>query len=446
VHSGAIHPQRQSGPTLHSLSTILAVGLAVLVGCTSTSEISSTDNLADRARRLHQSALVVDGHNDVLCSVLDWKFDLEGCGAPRDGAVYDYSGRRPAPADGRIYTQTDLPRFRRGGMDAQFFSIYPRRTFIDRTVAEGGAAAHRTLDLIDALQRQIRLHPNEMELAVSVADIRRITARGKLAALLGIEGGHAIENSLGLLRQFHRLGVRYLTLTHVNTLDWADSSGDLDDPAVQRHHGLTDFGREVVREMNRLGMMIDISHVSDETFADVIEVTRAPVIASHSSCRALVDHPRNLTDDMLRALARNGGIVMINFAQTFIDSRLSAFRREASEKERELRAQFPNDAERRRNEMGAFWKAHRPSPPPVSALIDHIDHAVRMAGVEHVGLGSDFDGEIIPPEGLEDVAGFPRITEELLRRGYSERHVRLILGENLLRVMTAVETTARESQ
>ena len=382
----------------------------------------------------------------MLCAVLDWRFDLNGCGAPTNGAVYDYSGRRTRPADGKIYTETDLPRLRQGGVDAQFFSIYPRRTFIDRKIADGGGAAHRTLDLIDALRQQIQTHSEQMALARTADDVRRIAREGKLAALLGIEGGHAIENSLGVLRQFHALGVRYMTLTHANTHDWADSSGDVNDPTVRHHGGLTDFGREVVREMNRLGMMVDVSHVSDKTFYDALAATCAPVIASHSGCRALANHPRNLTDDMLRALGQQGGIIMINFHSEFLDPRAADFHAATARREKELQREFANEPAKVQAGLQKFRAENHPPRTPLAALADQIDHAVRVAGIEHVGLGSDFDGEIEPPEGLEDVSKFPNLTTELLRRDYTERQIKLILGENLLRVMREVERVAQHSE
>jgi membrane dipeptidase len=313
-------------------------------------------------------------------------------------------------------TQTDIPRMKEGGLDAEFFAIYVAAKY-----AKEGGAARRALDMIDGVYEQARRHPESLEMAFSSDDIRRIHKSGKIAALMGIEGGHAIEDSLSALREFYRLGVRYMTLTHTNTNNWADSAGGIDSPAEKRHGGLSDFGREVVREMNRLGMMVDISHVSDDTFRDAIETSQAPVIASHSSCRALTNVPRNPTDDMLKALAKNRGVVMINFYNGFINTE--------------------------------YAKPGMPAPgKPASAatldmLMRHFEHAIKVAGIDHVGIGSDFDGvDGLVPTGMEDVSKLPAITYELLKRGYSEADVKKVLGENLLRVMAEVEGVARKMQ
>jgi membrane dipeptidase len=258
-------------------------------------------------------------------------------------------------------------------------------------------------------------------MAFTSDDIRRIHKAGKIAALMGIEGGHAIEDSLSALRQFYRLGVRYMTLTHTNTNNWADSAGGINNPAEKRHGGLSDFGREVVREMNRLGMMVDVSHVADDTFQDVIETTQAPVIASHSSCRALTNVPRNLTDDMLKALAQNRGVVMINFYNGFINTEYAR--------------------------PGAQAPAKPANVATMEMLIQHFEHAIKVAGIDHVGIGSDFDGvDGMLPGGMEDVSKLPAITYELLKRGYTDADVKKILGGNMLRVMAEVEEAARKSQ
>jgi membrane dipeptidase len=275
--------------------------------------------------------------------------------------------------------------------------------------------------MIDDVYEQARRHPESLEMAFTADDIRRIHKSGKIAALMGIEGGHAIENSLSALRQFYRLGVRYITLTHTNTNHWADSAGGINRPAEKRHGGLSDFGREVVREMNRLGMMVDVSHVSDDTFADVIETTQAPIIASHSSCRALTNVPRNMTDEMLKALAKNRGVVMINFYNGFINTEYAISGKPSPEK----------PAEKATMEM----------------LMKHFEHAIKVAGIDHVGIGSDFDGvEGLLPSGMEDVSKLPAITYELLKRGYSDNDVKKVLGENMLRVMAEVESVAKKAQ
>ena len=332
----------------------------------------------------------------------------------------------------------DIPRMKEGGLDVEFFAIY-----VDSEYAAKGGSARRALDMIDVVYEQVARHSDSMEMAYTTDDIRRITAKGKIAALMGIEGGHAIEDSLHALRSFYRLGVRYMTLTHVNTNNWADSSGSFENPGgdKKRWGGLNDFGREVVREMNRIGMLVDISHVADETFWDVMEVSKAPVIASHSCARALCDHTRNIDDDMLRALAKNRGVIMINFYDTFLDQRrVDALRKHKPERDA-IKAKYKDDPAARSKAIDEFDAAHLP-PTPLSVLVDHIDHVVKVAGVDHVGLGSDFDGGVTLPVGMKDVADLPVITYELLRRGYSEADVRKILGENLLRAMAEAERVA----
>jgi membrane dipeptidase len=265
---------------------------------------------------------------------------------------------------------------------------------------------------------------------------------------MGIEGGHAIEDSLHALDMFYKLGVRYMTLTHTNTNDWADSSGDITDSKVAHHNGLTDFGRDVVREMNRVGMMADISHVADKTFYDVIEASRAPIIASHSSARALADHPRNMTDDMLKAMGKNGGVVMVNFYDGFLDPAKAGVARRAQEMQEKLSKQYPGDPKRVEEELEKWRAANSPGRTPLSLLIDHIDHIAKVAGIDHVGLGSDFDG--VPftglPEGMEDISKLPNITYELMKRGYPDGDIKKVLGENFLRVMAEVERVAAEMQ
>jgi membrane dipeptidase len=387
--------------------------------------------LRARAERLHREAIVVDTHNDIPSAMLDEGFDL---------------GMRGDDPARQNKTHTDLRRMKEGGIDAEFFAIYVGRDFVNKKPAEGGGAARRALDMISVTYEQVRRHSDALEMAYSTDDIRRIARKGKIAALMGIEGGHAIEDSLHALRMFRRLGVLYMTLTHSNTNNWADSSGDINDPNVKHHGGLTDFGREVVREMNRVGMLVDISHVADETFYDVIEVTRAPVIASHSSARALADHPRNMTDDMLRAVAKNGGVVMVNFFDGFIDPRKVEFGKRARAKQEELRKQFPDDSARVTQEMRSWRAANDPGKTPLSVLIDHIVHVAKVAGVDHVGLGSDFDGIPSIPEGMEDISKLPNITVELMKRGYSDADIKKVLGGNFLRVMAAAERVSAEMQ
>jgi len=375
---------------------------------------------------------VVDTHADTPQRFLDQGFDMATVTPVSEGMV-------------------DLSKVKEGNLGAEFFSIW-----VD-PVANQGHFAHHAFSLIDSVYQQAARHPEQMVMAYSAEDIVR-ARRGphkRLATLMGIEGGHAIENDLGVLRDFYRLGVRYMTLTWSNTNEWADSSGDIDDPKVPHHGGLTPFGKQVVEEMNRLGMMIDISHVSDKTFYDAVATSRAPLIASHSSARALCDHPRNMTDDMLRAVAKNDGVVMVNFFAGFLDQKfLDAYKAQqpvmdAAVKDFEDRYKrehhtdsVPYEAE---IPLEKEWVAKIPRPP-FSSLIDHIDHIAKVAGVDHVGLGSDFDGVPALPQGIDSVADLPKITQALLDRGYSPEQVRKILGGNLLRVFRRVEAVSRQMQ
>lgn len=371
-----------------------------------------------RALAIHRKAIVVDTHNDITTPMTNDDFDL--------------SGAPPFPY------RTNIERMKQGGLTAEYFSLYIRPWY----VANGGSA-RRTLDMIDSVYRAVERHPNDLMLATSVADIRRAKRQRKIAALMGIEGGHAIENSLPTLRGFYRLGVRYMTLTWNNTNDWADAAR-----GEQKHNGLTEFGREVVREMNRLGMLIDVSHVSDKTMSDAIDVSKAPVIASHSSARALSDVPRNIPDDLLRKIAKNGGVVHVNFYTGFVDTNTVA--PQSRDRETRLKAQqdaltekFKNDPERLAEE-GDKLDASQPLPPlPISKLMDHFEHIIKVAGIDHVGIGADFDGAVDMPQNAEDVSMLPNITYELLKRGYSERDILKILGENSLRVLAEAERVSR---
>jgi membrane dipeptidase len=339
----------------------------------------------------------------------------------------------------------DLPRMREGGLDVEFLSIYMGK--VEGPGTGPGTAVHRAIRRIDAAWEMTRRHADQTEMALAAADVRPIVGSGKIAFLLGMEGGHMIEDDLAALRTFHRLGVRYLTLTHTFHTNWADSAGS-GDPLEPRHRGLTDFGKQVVREMNRLGMMVDVSHVSEATFRDALDAGVAPPIASHSSCRALHDHPRNLTDDQLRALARKGGVVQINFYSAFVDP---AYRKAADARRQRLAPEIEALRKRHGADTDAFGEARRelfrryPLPKtPLAVLIDHLDHAIRVAGPDHVGLGADWDGVDALPEGMEDCSGLPAITVELLRRGHSEETVRRVLGENTLRVLEECEKVARD--
>jgi membrane dipeptidase len=398
------------------------------------SAAAQSSNLSDKAisaeaRSIQDSAIVVDTHADTPQRFLDEGFDI-GSTDPRD------------------IGHVSLEKARRGNLGGEFFSIW-----VDPETNQGHFAQH-TFDLIDSVYEQAARHPDRMMMAFSVADIERAHREHKLAALMGIEGGHSIENDMHLLRDYYRLGVRYMTLSWSNTNEWADSSGDVNDAKIQHHNGLTDFGKQVVLEMNRLGMMVDISHVSDKTFWDVIAITKAPVIASHSSARALVNHPRDMTDDMLRAVAKNGGTVQVNFFSGFVDE---DYRKamEAQSKDQAAAIQKYSDSLKAQGKpinyieidrMGREWMAKIPRPP-LKSLIDHIDHIAKVAGVDHVGLGSDFDGVSgATPQGIDSAADLPKITQALLDRGYSANDIKKILGGNLLRVFGQVETVSREMQ
>jgi len=386
-------------------------------------------SVSARALAIHDSAIVVDTHADTPQRFLDENFDI-GSTDPND--------------IGHI----SLDKARRGNLGAEFFSIW-----VEPEANQGHFARH-TFDLIDSVYEQAARHPDRMMMAFSVADIERAHREHKLAALMGIEGGHSIENDIRLLRDYYRLGVRYMTLSWSNTNEWADSSGDINDAKVQHHNGLTDFGKQVVLEMNRLGMMVDISHVADKTFWDVIATTKAPVIASHSSARALVNAPRNMTDDMLRAVGKNGGVVQVNFFNAFDDE---DFRKalEAQSKDQAAALQKYTDQLKAEGKTVTYldtdrlereWMAKIPRPP-LKSLIDHIDHIAKAAGVDHVGLGSDFDGVSgATPQGIDSAADLPKITQALLDRGYSEGDIKKILGGNLLRVFGEVERVSHEMQ
>jgi len=396
---------------LSGLFVICLIGLPVAAQ-------TRDQGLWQRALQIHRRAIVIDTHNDVT--------------TPMTNDDYDLSGTPPTPY------RTSIERMKKGGLTAEFFSLYVKPWYV-----EHGGAARRTLDMIDSVYRAIERHPRDLMLATSVADIRRAKRQGKVAALMGIEGGHAIEDSLPTLREFYRLGVRYMTLTWNNTNNWADAGR-----GEKKHHGLSDFGKDVVREMNRLGMMVDVSHVSDETMSDALDVSKAPIIASHSSARALSNVPRNIPDDLLKRIAKNGGVVQVNFYTEFVDEKTvgpQSDEREARLKaqQAEIDAKYKDDPERRGEESDKLEAANPLPPLPISKLIDHIDHIVKVAGIDHVGIGADFDGANDMPEGAQDVSMLPNITYELLKRGYSEQDIRKILGENLLRAFAEVERVSR---
>ncbi len=409
----------------HSISLlVLALALSLL-----TQAQTSDAAVSAKARQIHDSALIIDTHADTPQRFLDENYDI-GSTDPKD------------------HGHVSLDKARAGNLGAEFFSVW-----VEPETNQGHFARH-TLDLIDSVYEQAARHPDRMMMAFSVDDIERAHKQKKLAALMGVEGGHSIENDIHVLRDFYRLGVRYMTLSWSNTNEWADSSGDINNPKIEHHNGLSDFGKQVVLEMNRLGMLVDISHVADKTFYDTIAVTKAPVIASHSSARALTNHPRNMTDDMLRAVAKNGGVVQVNFYNAFIDEDYrKAAEALAKDRDAALKAYMEQrksagqtvtylDADRIERE----WAAKIPRPP-LKSLIDHFDHIAKVAGVDHVGLGSDFDGVSgATPQGIDSAADLPKITQALLDRGYSADDIRKILGGNLLRVFREAERVSREMQ
>jgi membrane dipeptidase len=379
---------------------------------------SQSQPISQKAHDLHFRSLVVDTHDDTTQRLLDPKFDL--------GARH---------ANGSI----DIPRMREGGLDALFFSIY-----IPGTVT-GPTAVQRALEQIEAVRRQVTLYPNALVLATTAAEIRSAFAARKIAVLLGVEGGHMINDDLKNVDKFASLGVRYMTLTHMLNTDWADSSTD-----KPSHNGLTDFGKQVVLEMNRVGMMVDVSHIADKTFYDVLATSRAPVIASHSSCRALDDAPRNMTDDMIKALAAKGGVIQINYHVGFLSQEFRDAEKAAPDLGKAIEAESKKrcggqeacqliEADKILREYVEQGKLPRVY---WTKIIDHIDHAVKLVGADHVGLGSDFDGADMP-YGMEDATHLPQITNALLEEGYSESDIIKILGANTLRLMRDVEAASK---
>ena len=401
----------------------LALGAALAPG-----RAFAEESLHDRAMRLHKSAIIVDTHEDVPEAL--------------EQAWADISKRN---AKGHV----DIPRWREGGVTAPFLAAYVNAEFAKKS---SGGSSKKALEFIDLIHRLVDANPKDLVFADSVEGIRAAKRDGKIAILIGIEGGHAIEDSLGALSAFQRLGVRYMTLTHTNTNDWADSSGNFfdskfDPKTYAVHGGLTDFGRDVVREMNRLGILVDVSHVGEKTMADAIAASKAPVFASHSSCRALSDIPRNVTDDQIRAIAKSGGVVMVNVSSLFLSQKsvdaYLASRKAVEPEMQEVQERYKDDATKRDAELKKVReKIHYPDAD-WSTAVDHIERVMKIGGPQAVGLGTDFDGIDDPPAGLEDVSKLPRLTEELLRRGHSEDEVRGVLGENFLRFWDRAEAARK---
>jgi membrane dipeptidase len=364
--------------------------------------------LTDEARAIHREALLVDGHNDLPYQFREKK---------------DLSFRTLDISRPQKTIHTDIPRLREGGVGAQFWAA-----FVPASTRRDGSSVKMTLEQIDVIHRFVKAYPDAFEFARTPDDIVRIRKAGKIASLIGIEGGHSIDNSLGVLRTYHDLGVRYMTLTHSETLDWADSATD-----KPKSNGLSPFGEEVVAEMNRIGMLVDLSHVSAETMRHAIRVSRSPVIFSHSSAFALADHPRNVPDDVLKLMPKNGGVVMVNFYSGFVVPEAARMRKKMFETVRELRKK--HSEERDFQEALAAYRRDNPVPRgSIHDVVDHIEHIIKVAGIDHVGLGSDYDGIDSTPEQLEDVSKYPLITQELLNRGYKKEQILKVLGGNLMRV------------
>jgi membrane dipeptidase len=404
---------------LRKLAVISVLLGAVAAGAT-VRPAPETDDLLERARALHKESPLIDGHNDY-----PWVL-RERAGSDLDKLDI----RQPQP-----WIHTDIGRLRQGGVGGQFWSVY-----VPAELA-GQRAVTATLEQIDIVHRMLRRYSDTFELALTADDVERIFREGRIASLIGMEGGHSIDNSLGALRMFYRLGARYMTLTHSRNVPWADSATDR-----PRAGGLTDFGEDVVREMNWLGMLVDLSHVSPQTMADAIRVSEAPVIFSHSSARAVTDVPRNVPDEILRKLPANDGVVMVTFVPGFLSDAVAAWEREQTAERERLRKRFGNDEQAAAAALAA-WREQHPAPRATLAdAADHIDHMRRVAGIDHVGIGGDFDGISTVPRGLEDVSTYPALTAELLRRGYSDDDIRKINGLNILRVMREAERVAARLQ
>jgi len=402
----------------HSLVRAIVCGVVLTLPALVFTQAPTGDQVSARAKQLHDRAIVIDSHDDTTQRLVFEK-------------AFNLAARNK---NGNI----DIPRMREGGLDALFFSIW-----VPSDVT-GPPAVKRALDQIDAVREAVRANPKDLVLATTAADVRKAVAEHRIAALMGMEGGHMIDDDLRLLRVYAALGVRYMTLTHFKNNNWADASTD-----QAAHNGLTAFGKDVVREMNRLGVVVDISHVSDKTFNDALEVSKAPVMASHSSVRAIANHPRNMTDDMMRALARNGGVMMINYHAGFLSEEFRVASEKKSGNVVEAMAAMSKKCggdeacstlESERIDHEAMVKGELPKVT-WEKIVEHIDHAVKVAGVDHVGLGSDFDGATMPL-GMEDASKLPKLTGALLKKGYSEADILKILGGNILRVMEQVERIA----
>lgn len=377
--------------------------------------------VSEQAKTVHAGSYVFDGHND-----LPWYIRQE---ASMQFDNFDIAERQTE-------NHTDIPRLHEGGVGAQYWSVY-----VPAHTAESGKSHQMTIEQIDIVKAMVKKYPETFELAMTADDIDRIRAKGKIASLIGVEGGHSIENSIAKLRRLNEMGAGYMTLTHSDTLDWADSCSD-----DAKSGGLSELGREIVREMNRLGMLVDISHVSVETMQDALDTSSAPVIFSHSSAAGVADHVRNVPDQILKQLPEDGGIVMVNFYSGFVVPESAANTRTMFERQRELREKYGDDEESIRKESAEFRRRHPVLPGTIQDVADHIDHIVKVAGIEHVGIGSDFDGIGTVPKQLEDVSMYPFLTQVLLDRGYKEADIHKIMSGNMLRVMRAAEKVAENAK
>lgn len=369
--------------------------------------------VSERAKKIHASGYVWDGHND-----LPW------AARERNDVRFEKIDLWNEPK-----LHTDIPRLRAGNVGAQFWSV-----FVPAKTRQTGTAFQTTIEQIDCVYAMVKKYPEVFEIALTASDVERIQKSGKIASLMGVEGGHSIENSLGKLKQLFSRGARYMTLTHGDTLDWADAATD-----QSQSDGLSPFGKEVVREMNRMGMLVDLSHVSPATMSDALDITQAPVIFSHSSALAIADHPRNVPDDILLRVKKNGGLVMINFFSGFVVPESAKNLKDMFGARRAIDKEFGSESDAGKNAMLKWRAAHPTIPGDIAIVVEHIDHIVKTAGIDHVGLGGDFDGVDMLPKGLEDVSKYPAITELLLRKGYSESDIRKILSGNMMRVLKACE-------
>jgi len=403
----------------HAMSSVVCVAAVMVLAAVSIGAGSADpDALMARAKALHKAVPLIDGHND-------FPWALREANPARDLDALDLRAHLAPPI------MTDIPRLRAGGVSGQFWSVWVPPSL------SGDAAVRTTLEQIDVVHRMVAKYPDTFQLALTADDVDRAFKAGKIASLIGMEGGHSINNSMATLRQMYALGARYMTLTHTHNTDWADSATD-----KPEHHGLTPFGEAVVHEMNRLGMLVDLSHVSPETMAAALRVSKAPVIFSHSSARAICDHPRNVPDDILREVTANGGVVMVNFYPNFLVPEGGKQATELYALQRTLEDAHPGDMKAVEAGMNEYRKSHPLPKATIKLVADHVDHVKQIAGVDHVGIGSDFDGIDVTPEGLEDVSKYPALTAELLSRGWSDEDVKKFLGLNVLRAMRQAEAVA----